>query len=131
MILVRPVVLDANVLINLIRLNKLDILKNIKGYKFFIPNHVTVEVHKRTQRLQIHKAFKEGWIQELEISDLSEIEFYIRYRSRFGQGESACMAVAESRGWIVASDDRSVQREVKKKFGAEKLMSTDILLKFL
>ena len=85
-------------------------------------------MHRRKQRLHLRKALRAKGITELEVVDLAEIELYAEYRSRFGQGESACMAVVRTRGWMVASDDRAVKREVTRALGAERLLDTKGLL---
>ena len=59
---------------------------------------------------------------------MAEIELYAQHRSRFGQGESACMAVAQIRGWLVASDDRAVRRAVTASLGADRFLDTKGLL---
>jgi hypothetical protein len=42
-----------------------------------------------------------------------------------GQGEAACLAMAESRGWIVASDERRrFRREVFSRLGEGRLVTT-------
>ncbi len=124
----RPVLLDATVLINLINMGQLGILPRLQGFKFWAPNHVRDEVHRRNHRLQLRKALHAGWIEELEVVDPAEAELYAQYRSRFGQGESACMAVAGTRGWSVASDDRAVKRDVARTMGEGRLIDTKGLL---
>lgn len=108
----KSVVLDANVLINLLTADQLSILPELDHYRFLVPNHVLDEVHRKAQRQRLRKALKVGWLEEVEIVDLTEMELYAEYRARFGEGESACMAVARSRGWIVASDERAVRKEL-------------------
>lgn len=120
--------LDATVIINLIDVGRLGILPKIREFEFRVPNHVKDEVHRRNQRLQLRKAIRAKWIEELEVVDLSEIELYAQHRSRFGQGESACMAVAQTRGWVIASDDRAVKRAVTVALGADRLLDTKTIL---
>lgn len=120
--------LDATVIINLIDIRLLGILPKLPAFEFWVPNHVKDEVHRRNQRLQLRKALRSRWIEELEVVDLAEIELYAEYRSRFGQGESACMAVARTRSWTVASDDRAVKRFVAQSLGEDSLMDTKDLL---
>ena len=120
--------LDATIIINLIDMRLLGILPKLPAFEFWVPNHVKDEVHRRNQRLQLRKALRAGWIEEVEIIDLTEIELYAQHRSRFGQGESACMAVAQTRGWTVASDDRAVKRNVTATLGADRLLDTKGLL---
>lgn len=125
---IKSVILDATVVINLIKMGELGILPKLKSYEFWVPNHVKDEVHRKTQRLRLRKALKAGWLKELEITDLAEVELYVQNRSRFGEGESAGMAIAQARGWIEASDDRAVKREVKAKMGPDRLLDTRKLL---
>lgn len=120
--------LDAAVIINLMNAGQLGILPKLRGFEFWTPNHVKEEIHRRSQRLQLRKALRAGWISELEVFDPAEIELYASYRSRFGQGESACMAVARTRGWTVASDDRAVKRAVTGNLGADRWSGTKGLL---
>ena len=109
-------------------MNCLEILPELTQYQFAVPNHVWEEIHRRPQRLRLRKVFKEGWLEEAEITDLAEIETYSKYRTRFGAGESACLALACSRGWIVASDEKAVKREVALKLGAARMIDTKTLL---
>ncbi|MBI4064546.1 MAG: hypothetical protein HY401_09655 [Elusimicrobia bacterium] len=115
-------------MINLLDMNQLQILPKLKQYKFLTPNHVLDEVHRRSQRLKLRKAIKAGWLEEFEIADISEIELYAQYRTRFGSGESACMAAAVKRGWTVASDERAVKREITAKLGSNNSLGTRNLL---
>jgi predicted nucleic acid-binding protein len=42
-----------------------------------------------------------------------------------GQGEAACLALAESRGWLIASDERRrFRREVFARLGEGRLVTT-------
>jgi hypothetical protein len=42
-----------------------------------------------------------------------------------GNGEGACLAMAEARGWLIASDEkRRFRREVIARLGEERLMTT-------
>jgi predicted nucleic acid-binding protein len=124
----QKIVLDANVLINLLTINCFEILPQLSPYQFTIPNHVWDEVHRKAQRLRLKKALNEGWLEEVEIVDLSEIDLYSKYRSRFDAGESACLALGASRRWIVASDEKAVKREVRLNLGTELMADTRTLL---
>lgn len=121
--------LDATVLINLLDVNCLDLLPHLTTHKFFLPDPVRQEVHQRSQRIRLNKAVKKGWMEPVEIVDITEIEAYVGYRSRFGKGESACLALGMYRSWLVASDDRAVRREILNTRGAEWFMDTPGLLK--
>jgi predicted nucleic acid-binding protein len=92
-----------------------------------VPNHVREEVHYRHQRLKLRKLFRSGALKEVEITDLTEIDLYAQYRKRFGEGESACLALAASRGWSVASDEKAVKRELAARPAAKYLNSESLM----
>jgi len=125
----QSVALDANVLINLLNMNCIDILPKLNKYEFWMPGDVNSEVHRRNQRVRLRKALKLKWLKELEITDMAEMELYAKYRKRFGNGESACMAVGCNRKWIVASDEKAVKKEVVSAIGTANLLDTKTILK--
>ena len=58
-----------------------------------------------------------------------EIEAYAIYRSRFGDGESAAMAVAVNRRWLIAIDEKGpTRREVIARLGEDHLLTTASIL---
>lgn len=127
------IILDANVIISLINVNKLDVLKQLveqAKYKFIIPLEVKNEIHYKNQRLQISKALKEKWIEKRIIEDdIQELELYAKYTLRFGKGESACMAISMRHKLILASDEKAVKKEISNVLGADYVIGTkDILL---
>lgn len=122
------VALDANILITLLNMNRLELLAGLKGYKFYVPDQVVEEIHRKVQRERLRGAIKAGWLEEIEVTDLAEIEMYGGYRRRFGRGESACLAVGRNRGWVVATDDKAVKREVTTDMGSANLLDTGAIL---
>lgn len=121
-------VLDANILITLLNMNRLELLAGLKGYGFCVPDQVVEEIHRKVQRERLRDAIKAGWIKEIEVIDIAEIEMYAKYRQRFGKGESACLAVGRNRSWTVATDDRTVKREVMAVMGSVNLLDTGAIL---
>jgi predicted nucleic acid-binding protein len=105
--------MDADVLINLMRINKLDILPRLVGCEFYVPQDVWGEVHRKTQRDRLKKAINKEWLREIVVDDFAEMGLYAEFKTRFGKGESACLAVARNRGWVVVSDDKAVKRFVE------------------
>jgi predicted nucleic acid-binding protein len=125
----KNIALDATVIINLLDVSRLDLLPQLTSHTFFLSNHVRQEIHYRSQRIRLTKAIKNEWMEVVEISDIAEMETYARYRTRFGQGESACLALGLHRSWIVASDDRAVRREILNTRGSEWFTDTLGILK--
>jgi len=120
--------LDANILITMLNMNRLELLAELKGYEFYVPDQVVEEIHRKVQRERLREAIKAGWLKEIDITDIAEIEMYAKYRQRFGKGESACLAVGRKRGWTVATDDKAVKREAAAVMGTENLLDTEAIL---
>lgn len=84
------------------------------------------------QRALLEKALQQGDLEEVQLTDPSEIQIYANYRKRFGDGESACVAVAVSRWWVIAVDEvkkkRVLLREIRDKLGEDHILNTPGLL---
>jgi predicted nucleic acid-binding protein len=102
----RVVVTDANVLINLIHVGRLDLLGSLSGYEFVVPPEVEAEVSIPEQAQALARAFDAGHIERLAFSGTAELEIYAELSSLIGKGEAACLAMAEVQGWTIASDER-------------------------
>lgn len=78
----------------------------------------------------IEQALRAGGIRESGPLDASESRSCEDHRSVLSRGEAACLALAESRGWIVASDEPGrFQRHLRDHLGEHRIMSTvDFLL---
>ena len=58
----------------------------------------------------------------------AELDLFIQYAARFGSdGEAMCLALAEHRGWLLATDDKEVMK-VGQQAGLQ-IVSTPELLK--
>ena len=102
----RVVVTDANVLINLIHVGRLDLLSALTGYEFVVPTEVEAEVSVPEQADELALAFEAGHVERLSFSGTLELEVYAELVQMVGRGEAACLAIAQVRGWYVASDER-------------------------
>ena len=125
------VITDANILINFIKIDRLDILQQLQMYAFYIPEEVYGEIIDPEQRLVLDQALAQGWLRKTVITDLNELLFYSQYRRQMGAGEAACLAIATCRQWIMACDERRlIPKEVQRKLGKGYLLNTpDILVK--
>ncbi len=121
-------VADTSVLVNLAHLDRLDLFA-ATGFEAHVPNHVVAEVTRRDQRERLTAAIAAGHLKELEIVELAELTAYAKLRKRFGEGESAAMAVAFTRGWAIAIDEGGpVRRIVVERIGQDHLLTTAALL---
>lgn len=124
---------DACVIINFAHVSRLDLLGQIQDMIFHAPQEVLNEVSEPGQTKKVEEALHKGALRRLQIVAVEELQSVAEYVEQFGKGESACLAVAIHRQWVVATDetkDRRFSREIASK--RIKLINTPgILLKAL
>jgi predicted nucleic acid-binding protein len=121
----RIVVTDANVIINLNHAGHLDLLGALPRYEFVVPEDVVSEVSDPIQRDALEAAINAGHVRRETITAPAELARYAQLRQVVGKGEAACLALAESRGWLIASDEkRRFRREVLAGLGGGRLVTT-------
>ena len=121
----RVVVTDANVLINLIHVGRLDMLGALAGYDFVVPPEVEAEVRIPEQAEVLARGFDEGHIERLAFSGTAELEIYAELSSLIGKGEAACLAIAEVQNCIIASDERRrFLRLAEERLGPGRVLNT-------
>lgn len=122
---IRIVIADTSVLINLIHAGHLGLLGSTPGYRFLISDEVLAEVQDPAQNSLVDSAIRDGLIDQTTIQTAEELATYALLTSILGSGESACLAVAESRGWYLACDERRVfLREARSRIGEDRLINT-------
>jgi predicted nucleic acid-binding protein len=126
----RTVVLDASVVINLIHAGRLDLLGNIEGYEFVVPEQViALEVTYPEQAQALSAALEAGWVRRVESTDTVEIGLYAELSAVMGKGEAACLAMAAHRGWMVACDEgRRFRRQAEACIGRDRVVNTPGLI---
>lgn len=121
----RVVVTDTNILINLIHVGRLDMLGQLPGYKFVVPEQVVLEVTDPAQAKALQAALDAGVVFQETMTDPAELTLNAQHQKIMGKGEAACLAIAEQRGWFVAGDERSAfLRTVQQRLGANRLLNT-------
>ena len=60
--------------------------------------------------IDLTEALEAGLLRECRLEGPSEAEDFVRFASVLDDGEAACLAIAKSRGWSVATDDRKAIR---------------------
>lgn len=111
----RPaVVLDASVLINFLRVDRMDLIGNLP-LRFAITEHVSAEVseHYAEQRSRLEAALTACALEQHAVRDPAALSFFRRLMDtgRLGAGESAAIAYAAVNGFALAIDDRRAARE--------------------
>jgi predicted nucleic acid-binding protein len=121
----RIVVIDANVLINLIHVDRLGLLAALPGHAFVVPEHVQAEVTRPELRAVLDEAVRDRWLTIEAITDLDAIGLYAELARCLGRGEAACIAIAVLHGWWIASDEkRRFRREAEARVGVERILDT-------
>lgn len=123
--LLRIVVTDANVLINLMHVSRLGLLAQIPNYEFVVPDHVREEITNPDQRTTLDAAVTAGWLKLEVIDDLDAITVFTELIAHIGRGEAACIAIAAQRGWLIASDEQKrFLREAEGHVGVGNVITT-------
>jgi predicted nucleic acid-binding protein len=121
----RVVVTDTAVLINLIHVARLDLLGSLVAYEFVVPPEVEAELVVPDQVAALDQAIDAGHLTRLSFSGTSELELFVEFARVLGNGESACLAMAEVRGWYVASDERRrFRRLAEERIGRDRILNT-------
>lgn len=119
------VVADANVLINLLHVGRLELCSQLPHLRFVVPDHVREEVTDPDQRAELDHAFEQGHFQLAELSELSDLAMFADLTTHLGRGEAACLVLAARHGWTIASDEKGrFRREATAKLGEGCLLGT-------
>jgi predicted nucleic acid-binding protein len=119
------VVLDSSFLINFLVLDRVDLLGGLPQFRFHVVNHVTAEVRYADQRVKLQAGMESGIVTEIEVTDPDEILLYDDFRKFLGDGESASLAVAVGRRWVIAADEKGrFRRELFSRLGENYLLDT-------
>ena len=119
------VVADSSFLINFLVVDRMDILGRLPEFRFHVVNHVRAEIRFESQRARLQAATDDGGMTEIEIADPAETLLYDKFRKFLGDGESASLAVAVSRRWVIAADEKGrFRRELFSRLGEDYLLDT-------
>jgi predicted nucleic acid-binding protein len=123
---------DTCVLINLAHVSRLDLLGQLQDMVFHAPQEVLNEVTDPGQMTKVEAAIENGALRSFKIAAVEELESVAEYVEQFGKGESACLAVAIHRHWVVARVDETKDRRLSREIAAKRIQvinTPGILLK--
>jgi predicted nucleic acid-binding protein len=110
------IILDCCCFSNFALSNSLFILKNLYSKSAFITEFVSAEILRGVQighkdLAKIQDSLREVWLKEVVLSTKKEKSLYKTLSVSLGLGEASSIAVAKSRGFFFACDDRAARRE--------------------
>src|ERR1700689_4058909 len=109
---------DTCILINFALVDRMDLLTTLTEFKLCIPEDVWAEIERPELRQIVEQHFRNGQLQLVRLDAPEELALFAIYRQVLGKGESACLAIAENRGWAIATDeskDRKWRRTIADK----------------
>ena len=116
---------NTNVLINLIHVDRLDLLGALAGYEFVVPPEVEAEISVPDHSQALARAIDADHIRQCAFTSTDELALYSEHTHVIGKGEAACLAMAEVHGWHVASDEQhKFLKLVKERLGTERILNT-------
>jgi predicted nucleic acid-binding protein len=126
---VQVVATDANVLVNLLHIGRLSILGRLTQFKFVVPDEVVAEILNKDQAEALQAALEAQHVTRVSFQNVEELTAFVSLASFLGKRESACLALAQQRGWWVASDEGGAfRREARQRLGPGRLLNTPSIL---
>lgn len=125
----RLVLVDANILINLCKVNRLDLLGTLADFDFCSPPEVLAEILNEPGKSLVRDCLGDEHLRELAFSTIAELELFTELRKIMGMGEAACLSLAFHRCALLASDEKRVfRREAEARLGPGRLLNTPGIL---
>jgi predicted nucleic acid-binding protein len=121
----RDVATDTSLVLNFLRIDRMDILGALPGFRFCVLNHVIEEVTQEPHEARLQAALAQGHVVEFELTDLNAIADYDSLRENLGDGEAATIAAARHEQWIVGMDEKGrAKSEAIARVGDQNLLNT-------
>lgn len=123
-------VLDASLILSIASANAFEVLWTHPGYMWQLSGIVRAELRQRTSRDPIDAAIAGGHIRlvELDTTDPSQMREWANWLERVDEGEAEAIAVASTRGWLIAIEDRQAQRAIDAKLAPGRWVNCGSLL---
>jgi predicted nucleic acid-binding protein len=123
------VITDTNVLINFLHIGQLALLSVLPAYRFQLPAEVLHELTDLAQRTAVDEVIAAGQLDLLDIDALDALTMFGELRDLMGRGEAACLALAATGGFHLASDEKKrFRRKAIELIGEARILGTEDLL---
>lgn len=115
-------IVDACCLINLYASGKVEAILPACGGDFYVSEQVQAEALSIRQPdsedpsllvrspIDLSQAISSGLIKACRFESEAESALFVEFATLIDDGEASCLAIAKSRGWLVATDDRKALR---------------------
>ena len=112
------IVFDCCCISNFALSDSLFVLENLYSKSLYVTNFVSAELLRGIQQghkdlVKVQVALRGGWLKEVVLTSKKEKSLYETLSTSLGHGEASSIALAKSRGFIFASDDRTARRDAK------------------
>jgi predicted nucleic acid-binding protein len=128
----QEVILDTSVLVNFLRIGRLDLLTQHPSYRFIVTDHVRGEVTEEypQQLAHVEGAISSGGLREIHVTDPAELEAFVQLQAvrSLGDGERSAIAVAANRGLPIALDDKRARTEARRFKHSIALVNTEAIM---
>lgn len=125
------VVSDASVLINFLRIDRMDFIAN-HSHDFVVTDHVAEEISSRypDQHQRFALAIKAGAISQVSVSNPGEMTIFesLMQSRRLGAGECSAIAMAVCGQHVLAIDDRRAKTQAQRTSQALQIVTTQELM---
>ena len=124
------VVLDTSVLLNFLRVGRLDLLVQLPEHEFLVTDHVRLEVIDGECARMLGVALRNEQLREERIDAPLEVAAFQQLAAvrALGLGECAALAVAVCRQLPIAIDDKVARKKAQVLFGFEQFVGTAELM---
>jgi predicted nucleic acid-binding protein len=115
----RPCVLDTSILLSFTGAGRFEIVLDNQRYEWCVTPLVRGELTRREYREPVDAAIAGGRLQLAAVDSTNEAELreWARWSAAVDAAEGEAIAIALSRGWLIAIEDRQAQRALDRTAG--------------
>jgi predicted nucleic acid-binding protein len=124
------IITDADIIINLFNIGQLALFGSLPPYRFCVPREIMAELRDPKQQAAVRACIEAGHLGEMVVDTAATLPLFAGLRDLMGRGESACLALAMTGGFHIASDEkRRFRRKAIELIGEARILTTEFLLK--
>lgn len=123
-------VLDSSLILSVVSADAFQLLWHHPTITWHISGVVRGELRQRASREPVDAAIAAGQVQlvELDTADPAQLQEWARWLRLVDRGEAEAIAIAATRNWLVAVEDRQAQRAIDTYLGQGRWVNCASLL---